>query len=210
MSIDWSIRGPAIVSCNCDWGCPCQFNALPTNGDCRATMAMRIDEGHFGETKLAGLKFGMLVAWPGAIHEGHGQVIPIVDETANERQREAILKIMAGEETEPGATIFNVFAGTFETVHPPRFEPISFEADMGACSGRISIPGVVEARTEPIRNPITGAPHRARVTLPHGFEYTEAEYASGTVKAEGLIPLDWANRHSHLATLHLTPSGPVR
>ena len=28
--VDWSIKGPEIATCNCDWGCPCQFNALPT------------------------------------------------------------------------------------------------------------------------------------------------------------------------------------
>jgi hypothetical protein len=64
---------------------------------------------------------------------------------------------------------------------------------------------------EPIRNPVTGAPHRARVVLPHGFEYTEAEFASSTTKTSGgPIALDWANGHCHFAMLHLTPSGPVR
>ena len=29
---DWMIRGPEIASCNCSYGCPCQFNALPTDG----------------------------------------------------------------------------------------------------------------------------------------------------------------------------------
>lgn len=210
MPIDWRIKGPAIVACNCDWGCPCQFNALPTNGNCRATTGMRIDQGHFGDIDLSGLRIAALFAWPRAIHEGHGEVLPIVDRRANERQREALLKIMSGEETEPGATVFSVFATTYDTVHQPRFEPIEFEADMDARTGRISIPGLVEARTEPIRNPVTGAVHRARVVLPHGFEYTEAEYASGTVEAPSVIPLSWANRHSHIAIWHFTPTGPVR
>lgn len=210
MPVDWSIKGPAIVACNCDYGCPCQFNALPTHGDCRATMAMRIDEGRFGDVDLSGMKLVALLAWPGAIHEGRGQVIPVVDERADERQREAILKIMSGEETEPGATVFNVFASTYETVHPPRFEAIEFEADIEGRTGRIRIADLVQAEVGPIRNPVTGQEHRARVSLPHGFEYTEAEYASSTVDADGAIPLHWANRHSHLAVLHLTPTGPVR
>lgn len=210
MPVNWDIQGPAIVACNCDWGCPCQFNALPTHGDCRATTAVRIERGHFGEVDLSGLKFAALLAWPGAIHEGRGQVLPVVDENADDRQREAILKIMSGEETEPGATIFNVFASTYETVHPPRFEGIEFEADIENRKARVSVPGLVEVHAEPIRNPITGAEHRARVTLPNGFEYVEAEYASGTVNAEGPIPLHWENSHSHLWMLHMTRSGPVR
>jgi len=47
--VEWRMRGPEIANCNCDWGCPCQFNAFPTRGDCRAMTAMRIDEGYFGD-----------------------------------------------------------------------------------------------------------------------------------------------------------------
>ena len=71
--VDWSIKGPEIAACNCEWGCPCQFNALPSHGNCRATAAMRIDEGHFGDVRLDGLKFVGMFAWPRAIHEGHGE-----------------------------------------------------------------------------------------------------------------------------------------
>src|SRR4051794_19823535 len=46
--IDWRLSGIELLTCNCDYGCPCQFNALPTQGDCRAAMACRIDKGHFG------------------------------------------------------------------------------------------------------------------------------------------------------------------
>ena len=71
--------------CNCAWGCPCQFNSLPTHGDCRAAVGMRIDQGHFGETSLDGVKWAMLFAWPGAVHEGDGEMVIIVDEAADER-----------------------------------------------------------------------------------------------------------------------------
>ena len=46
-SVDWHIKGPELATCNCDWGCPCQFNSLPSHGDCRAAVAMRIDQGDF-------------------------------------------------------------------------------------------------------------------------------------------------------------------
>jgi hypothetical protein len=42
--VDWRIKGPQLSTCNCQVGCPCQFNALPTHGDCRAAVAMRIDQ----------------------------------------------------------------------------------------------------------------------------------------------------------------------
>ncbi len=208
--VDWHIKGPEIATCNCNWGCPCQFNSLPSQGYCRAAVAMHIEEGHFGEVPLSGLTWGGLFAWPGPIHEGHGEAQPIVDERADPRQREAILTLLSGQESEPGATFFDVFASTLDTIHEPLFAPIEFEVGLGEGTGRFMVPGVIEATGEPIRNPVTGQPHRAKLTLPRGFEFSEAEFASSTVRSQGAIPLDWANRHAHLAMINIGPSGPVR
>jgi hypothetical protein len=210
-TVDWSIRGPEINSCNCNWGCPCQFNSLPSHGHCRAILGVRIEQGHFGEVRLDGLAFVSLIAWPGPIHFGKGEATAIVDERADDRQRSAILTIMKGAETEPGATIFNIFAGTLDKVHKPRFLPIEFDASIADRTGFVRVPGVVEASVQPIRNPVTGLAHRANVRLPHGFEFTEAEFASGTVNtADSPISHHWVECHAHLAMLHLTPKGPVR
>src|SRR4030095_8086564 len=48
----WRIIGDETGTCNCAWGCPCQFNALPTYGRCEALVALRIREGYYGPTKL--------------------------------------------------------------------------------------------------------------------------------------------------------------
>jgi len=205
--VDWRIRGPEMTACNCSWGCPCQFNSLPTYGDCRAVAAMHIDEGHFADVDLSGLRWAALFAWPEAIHFGHGEALVVVEERADEAQRGALLTILSGQETEPGATIFNVFATTLEKVHEPLFMAIDFEADLESRTGRIFIPGVVDTSIEPIRNPVTGDPQRARVELPNGFEYKKAEYASGTVRATGAIPHDWSGRHAHLAMIDMSPAG---
>jgi hypothetical protein len=206
---DWVIRGPMVATCNCDWGCPCQFNSLPTHGNCTAAVGMRIEQGHFENIKLDGLSWIGLFTWPGAIHEGHGKCLPIVDERANEAQRKAILTILSGQETEPGATIFNVFASTYDKVYDPRFLPIQFEADVKNCTAHFSVPGLVEANGEPIRNPVTGDPHRVRVTLPKGFEYREAEYGNSITHASGPLPMEWARGHGHMFQMHMTPHGPM-
>jgi len=206
---DWMIKGTEIANCNCDYSCPCQFNARPTHGNCQATIALHIDQGHYGKVKLDGLTIAATAAWPGAIHEGHGAIQPIVDERASAEQREALLKIMSGEDTEPGATFFQVFSATFDKVHEPVFAKIDFALDIDSRKGRFTVPGMVEATVTPILNPVTGAEHRVRVTLPHGFEYHEAEYASGTFKSGAPIELDFANSHSHLASIHMTGKGVV-
>ncbi len=65
----WEIKATEFVNCNCAYGCPCQFNALPTHGHCEASGAFHIKEGHFGDVKLDGLTMGALFQWPGPIHE---------------------------------------------------------------------------------------------------------------------------------------------
>ena len=207
---DWMISGPSISSCNCAYGCPCQFNALPTDGTCRAAVGMQIEKGHYGKVKLDGLRIGATAAWPGPIHMGHGEILPIVDERATPEQREALLKIMSGQDTEPGATFFNVYVSMCDKVHEPMFKPIEFNVNLKTCEGHFNVPGVVDVKTEAILNPMTKKPHHAKVSLRQGFEYTEAEYASGTVTSKGPIALATVGRHAHLAQLHLTGQGVVR
>ena len=205
--VDWSIRGPEIANCNCDYGCPCQFNALPTHGDCRAMTAVRIDEGHFGAVDLKGVVFCGMFAWPKAIHEGNGEAFVVISDNATEAQRGALLTILTGQETVPGATIFNVFAPTLTKMHDPAYAKIEFDLDIEKRVGRVRVAGVIDTAVEPIRNPVTGAEHRAQVSLPNGFEYRTAEYASGGTRAEGAIKLAFQKSHSHVAMLHLTTQG---
>jgi hypothetical protein len=44
----WEIKAKEFANCNCAYGCPCQFNALPTHGNCEAAVAMEIEKGHYG------------------------------------------------------------------------------------------------------------------------------------------------------------------
>ena len=71
--VKWTIKAREFVNCNCAYGCPCQFNALPTHGNCQAVAGMQIDEGHHGDTRLDGLRFVGIFRWPGAIHEGNAK-----------------------------------------------------------------------------------------------------------------------------------------
>jgi hypothetical protein len=208
--IKWHLKGRNFAHCNCAYGCPCQFNALPTHGNCEAIVGIVIDEGQHGDIRLDGLMFSGVFSWPGPIHEGHGQALPIVDERASPAQREAILRIMSGEDTEPGATFFQVFSSMLEKVHDPIFAKIDLDIDVNARKARLNVPGVVEARGEPIINPVTQTEHRARFDMPNGFEFTLAEVGRGWAKTRGAIELDLADSHAHFADLDITGSGVVR
>ena len=65
-----SSPGPSFGSCNCDYGCPCQFESKPILGHCCGFEAVEILEGRFGDTKLDSLRFVMRSNWPGPIYEG--------------------------------------------------------------------------------------------------------------------------------------------
>lgn len=205
----WTIKGREFVHCNCAYGCPCQFNATPTQGNCHAVGAIEIQDGRHGETVLDGLNVAIIVRWPGAIHEGGGEVVPIVDERADEKQREALLRIMSGLDTVEGATFFQVFSQTFDTVHDPVFAPIDFDLDVDGRSARLNIPGWIEARGEPIKNPISGEEHRARINLPEGFEYDTCEVGRGWASTKGPITIELSDSHAQFARLHMTESGVV-
>lgn len=207
----WEFEGRELVNCTCEYGCNCQFNALPDKGHCHAVAAIQIDEGRHGETRLDGLRIVGVFKWPGPIHEGHGEVLAIVDERANAAQREALLKIMTGQDTDPFATMFAVFASTIETMHDPVFAPIEFEVDIDGRRGRLSVENYVEMSGEPIRNKVTGAETRAQIVLPAGFEYEVADIGSATSRTTGgPMQVSIADKYAQFANLHLSSHGVVR
>jgi hypothetical protein len=209
MEVKWTIKGKEFINCNCAYGCPCQFNALPTHGFCEAVCGFQIDSGFHGETRLDGLRFVGIFHWPGPIHEGKGEAAVVVEARANPKQRELLLRIMCGHDTEPGATVFQVFSTTVEKLHDPIFAPIEFEVDVDQRKARLVVPGVTEGRGEPIVNPVTGQEHRARIDLPHGFEYSLAEVGRGWTKATGPIKMNLSDTYGQFANIHLSQSGIV-
>ena len=74
----------------------------------------------------------------------------------------------------------------------------------------MSIPGIIEMAGEPIRNPVTGAEHRARIDLPDGFEYKIAEIRSASPSVKGPIAIELKDSYGQFAELHLSDSGVVR
>lgn len=194
--IVWRIKGQHFINCNCDYGCPCQFAALPSEGTCEASVAWKIDESHFGDVKLDGLVAVNTYAWPGAIHEGNGQMQSIIDERANEQQREALARILCGEGAEKGSTMLWIYHAMCSIVHEPIIGKVLLEIDMDRRVGSLSVPGVLETFVEPLKNIVTGAELRARIDLPQGKEFIVAEVASGRTLGRGAIPLEFSKHTS--------------
>jgi hypothetical protein len=208
LMIDWRIEGQEMANCNCNFGCPCQFGVLPTTGNCEAVVVYDITKGHYGDTSLSGVRAAGVYYWPGPIHEGNGQMQLIVDQSASAEQKAAIEAIMMGEDTEEMATMWYVYSVTSPTKHPTLSAPIELDWDLDARTGQAKVGGIFDVALVPIPNIVSGEPHRVSIQLPHGFEFRQAEMASGTANTSGgAIELAFDATHAHLANLNLTGQG---
>lgn len=164
-----------------------------------------IREGYFGSTRLDGVRFVQLLWWPGAVHEGNDIRQLIVDQPTTPAQRAALIALESGTR---GGAYFEIFAVVRPNELEPAFALITLEADRERREARLIIPGIVESQIEPIRNPVTGEEHRARIVLPYSFEFHEAEMANSvyfSVASGSLVfqhtntygqlcEFDWSNR----------------
>jgi hypothetical protein len=207
---EWYLEAGSFGNCNCNYGCPCQFEERPTQGHCRGIEALKITTGRFGNTRLDGLCAVLFYAFPGAVFEGGGQMQAIIDERADPGQREALGAILHGEHTDEGATHWWVFRAMCTTVHEPKFAPISFDLDIEARRAKVEVPGLMQASGRPIRNPVNGAEHRVRIDLPNGIEFEIAEIGSGSTQATGAISLDLDDSYGQFNLLRHTGRGIVR
>ena len=179
---------------------------MPTNGVCEGLECMEIEEGYFGDVQLDGLRIGATYRWPGAMHFGHGEVQGIFDDRADEAQLDALYKFLVGEEQEP-TTAFNIYGSTFETEYDLVIAPITFECDMEARTARFVVEEHLHMTIEPIKNPMTGEEHFARIVLPKGWEYREAEMASGNFTGTGNIQYDYKDGYGALFHVGYGPYG---
>lgn len=194
----WRIAGEEFGGCNCAWGCPCQFNALPTHGRCEALVGFQIREGYFGPTRLDGVRYARIFWWPGPIHEANGTRQLIIDEQATSDQRAALIALVSGSH---GGAIFEIFAAVCPNELEPVVAPITLQTDRERRQALLRIPNLGEIQAEPIKNPVSGEEHRARIVLPNGFEYKEAEMANAvTLRVQSGAPLvfEHANTYAQL------------
>ena len=161
----WEFEAGYFTFCNCDWGCPCNFNARPTQGNCHGVGAWRIMKGHFDGTKLDGVVFAAAYFFPGLVEQGHGIARFYVDREANGAQRKAIEMICSGKVR---GGIFEIFANLSEKVYPFMVTDIDLQID--GPRARLRIPDIMEAECESLSYP-DGLVIKPYFTLPHGIEF---------------------------------------
>jgi hypothetical protein len=203
---DWSIEGRYVEYCSCDHGCPCESMGEPTRGHCNGAIGFIIDKGHWEDVSLDGKKVVATFHFPRAIHHGEGHLQPILEDNLTDAERDAIFYILTGQD-QPAGTMFQIFSLIVEHHHDPVFTPIDFDIDVKGRTAHIGVPGLLRARSEPIRNPVTDEEHRILTVLPNGWVFHEAEGASGIAKSMGDIKFDLSRSHSSMAYVAWGPNG---
>ena len=168
----WWMSGATFGPCNCDWGCPCNFNAPPSRGHCDGVYVWSVREGRYGATSLAGVAFAWAAHSPGPLHEGNVTAVLLVDERATADQRAALETLWrSGEAGLPFDILSSVTSIWLETV----FEP--FEIELDGINTRASIAGgrIFEVAQARVRNPATGDEEELYLDKPTGFTSTRSE-----------------------------------
>jgi hypothetical protein len=205
---NWRMKGEYVKNCNCLATCPCDTIGVPAPDNfCEGMGAMNIREGNFESVDLKGLKWLVVVRWPGALHEGNGTLEAFIDESANEDQRNALQTILTGQ---AGGPLFEILSQIITTVHGPHFVKIDWDFDKNKRRAKISVPGFFETESEPLTVPATGDEQRVIVKMPDGFEYKEMDVAqTKSLRSTGAIKYEHKNSHSSLAEVEHTHEGLV-
>lgn len=201
----WLISGQYMETCNCAFLCPCitsNLTARPSEGECKAAMAVRIDKGNKDGVSLDGLSFVVLMHSPGAMLDGNITVGLIVDDKASDEQAEAITAIATGAVGGPMAALSRL-VGRMAGVErrPVRLEQngLKYSASAGelvdqACEGI----GSMGDASQTLMLDNTGHPANTRLSLAkatrsrfHAFGI-DWDDASGTRNGH-FAPLSWSS-----------------
>lgn len=162
----WYFEADYFTFCNCDWGCPCNFNARPTEGHCHGGGVWNIRRGAFGPVKLDGAKLAIFYWFPGLIEQGNATARTYIDRGTTPEQRTALGMICDGK---AGGGMFELFHSLASKFHPTIVTDIEFAVD-GDGKDRVRVGDYWEAESELLAYP-DGTTIRPMFTLPHGIEF---------------------------------------
>jgi hypothetical protein len=198
----YRVKAESIEACNCQHGCNCQFAGFPNEGKCEFIIGYEVKDGRFGNVSLNGMRAVVAAKYPKAIHEGHGHVVLFVDEKASQEQVDAFAAILSGK---MGGMPWEALAGTVERFDGPIRKPV--EIRVSGERSQVRVPGAVELRLTPLRDPVSGKDKEVHIVYPKGgFFWNDARMATTeTMRVEhGNFRLEWPNRYAAAAEVNWT------
>ena len=151
------------------------------------------------------IRFWVCIAqsFPGALHEGQETCQFIVDARADDRQREALLTLLNGD----GGGVFEISASITDTVLEPIYG--DFEGEIKGLDSWVAVPGYLELRLSPIKNPVNGDVEEVKLVKPTGITSLESDMGSSLVcRYTGGIQHDHPDKYAEFAPFEY--SGPYR
>ena len=120
------MKGEMALSCSCTVFCPCVLSLgdhPPTEDRCQTWAGIRIDDGHFDNIDLTGLKVGLMMDLPGIMSRGNWTAALFVDDNASAYAVKGLTRIFTGR---VGGTthLLSILVGQFLGV---RQVPITYE-----------------------------------------------------------------------------------
>jgi hypothetical protein len=143
----WWARGLLVENCSCTLVCPghIHFSQSCTHERCKGYWAIRVDEGLFDRTTLAGTRAVTAFDTPQRMIDGGWLQTIIIDDSASPEQRRALETILTGRAGGPWEKLA-AFVGTRQ---PTEFRAIEF-VDEGATK-RATIAGRLQTVVQRIR-----------------------------------------------------------
>lgn len=181
----WSIRGELILNCNCTVFCPCVISLgkhPPTEGICQAWAGVRIDDGHYGPERLAGLNVALLLEIPGQMARGNWKAAAYIDERASDTAHQGLVEIFSGRAG--GSTgLFSVLVSEFLGAEKA---PVVYETE--GKTRRLTVGKKIQGAVEPV----PGARPGEDIVVTNsnywmGPDVTVATATKGRVRAYGRV-----------------------
>ncbi len=186
----WRLKGVGYEFCNCKPGCTCNFSGFPSSddGSCKAFVGNVIAEGHCGDIDLSGITCAAAIDWPKAIHDGNGKAVFIVPTNIRDDQLDAMAKIFTGSlKGMPWEILGTTFSIAGVVKADLNVTPKGIESS-------VEFPGLVNAVGTSFKNPVTGEPHQAAISLNDGFIWQRGECGLGYFKVDaGEVHLEYRN-----------------
>ncbi len=201
----WRMEGSLVGACNCDWGCPCNFQAQPTYGFCDGFYSIVVREGRYGKLSLDGARFLMGGHAPGAIHHGDGTSILVLDEEIMPDQRRAIETLWRGGGV---GSPFDEFAAMTTIWFDPIVAPIEVRLDGIRSTVRVAGGEVFDLAVTRVKNPVTGEEEVAYLDHPTGFSSKYSELGMSTVARFTSEDLSFDTSGKYAEFAEISYSGP--
>ena len=194
MAEQWRVVGDFLDFCKCSVPCPCTFGQPPTEGDCEGLIGFRIREGSYGDVDLGGLNLVAVMRFEGNIwdEDTRADLGMIVDERADEHQREALQTMFGGQ----AGGWLKVFAdNVVGNMLGMEIAPIELEIDDDLGAWRLRVSGKAAGAAELLTGPTSRPGERLAVHNPPGSEVGPgqgpATYGTATTDKVDVFGLSW-------------------